>query len=196
MENLKNIEKSYDRLAKDWARAFSGEHDHKPMDQQVLQRFVNEMCGKGSVLDLGCGPGNTSRILKDCGLDICGLDLSENLVSEARLMHPDIRFEKGNMLALPFTDDSVAGIVSFYSIIHFSDEQVITAFREMFRVLSPGGSLLMTYHIGEETLHIDEFLDTSVDLDFRYFSTSFIKSKLVVWIRIYRNTGKRSVSGN
>ena len=66
----------------------------------------------------------TTRYLKDLGIDISGLDLSEKKIKQARTLHPEINFRKGNILDLEFDNDSMAGIVAFYAIVHFSDEQV------------------------------------------------------------------------
>ena len=48
------------------------------------------------------------------------------------------------------------------------------AFREVYCVLLPGGLFLFTCHIGEEILHIDEFLGVQCDIDFMFFPTDFI----------------------
>jgi SAM-dependent methyltransferase len=48
------------------------------------------------------------------------------------------------------------------------------ALREVFRVLQPGGIFLFTYHIGDETIHLDEFLGKKIDIDFIFFRTDFI----------------------
>ncbi len=93
-------------------------------------------------------------------------------------MHPEIHFRKGNILALEFENDSIAGVVAFYAIVHFTEEQVGLAFREVFRVLQPGGIFLFTYHVGEGSIHLDEFLGRKIDLDFMFFSTDFISSCL------------------
>ena len=82
------------------------------------------------------------------------------------------------MLKLEFENDSIAGIVAFYAIVHFTKEQAGIAFREVFRVLQPGGIFLLTYHIGEQTIHLDEFLGKKVDIDFMFFTTDFIFSCL------------------
>ncbi|UCH20825.1 MAG: class I SAM-dependent methyltransferase, partial [Deltaproteobacteria bacterium] len=91
---------------------------------------------------------------------------------------PEIHFQKGNILEFEFENDSIAGVVAFYAIVHFTEEQVGIAFREVFRVLQPGGIFLFTYHIGEETIHLDEFLGKKVDIDFMFFTTDFIFSCL------------------
>jgi SAM-dependent methyltransferase len=46
-----------------------------------------------------------------------------------------------------FEDESIAGIIAFYAAVHFSKEQVAKAFREIFRVLQPGGVFLFTSFI-------------------------------------------------
>ena len=103
------------------------------------------------------------------------MDISGEMVKQARSLFPDIRFQKGNMLHLGCDDDSIAAAVSFYSIVHCTKEEVGTVFGEVFRVLQPGGVFLFTYHIGDETLHIDSFLDKKVDIDFMFFTTACIR---------------------
>jgi ubiquinone/menaquinone biosynthesis C-methylase UbiE len=177
-QDLKRIERAYDTVAKEYAEAFSGEHEKKPMDREILRRFSREIGDGRPVWDLGCGPGQTAEYLKDLGVEISGLDLSEKLLEQARAMHPGIRFRRGNILELDFEDGSVAGAVAFYAIVHFTGEQVAAAFREVFRVLKPGGIFLLAYHVGEETIRVTEFLGRKIDVDFMFFATGFISGCL------------------
>lgn len=177
-QDLNKIESMYDAVAKEWAEEFSGEHEKKPKDQEMLLRFSQEIGDRRPVWDFGCGPGNTAKYLSNLGVEISGLDLSEKILEQARAVHPEINFRKGNILDLEFENDSIAGVAAFYAIVHFTKEQAGTAFREVFRVLQPGGIFLFTYHIGEETLHIDEFFGKNVDIDFMFFTADFIFSCL------------------
>ena len=177
-QNLRKVEKVYNKIAKEYAEAFLGEHEKKPKDREILRRFSQEIGDRRPVWDIGCGPGQTARYLKDLGTEISGLDLSEKILEQARKIHLDIPFRKGNILELEFENDSIAGVVAFYAIVHFTGEQVRTAFREVFRVLQPGGIFLFTYHIGEDTIHIEEFLGRKIDIDFMFFTTDFIFSCL------------------
>jgi ubiquinone/menaquinone biosynthesis C-methylase UbiE len=178
VQNLNKIENLYDTVAKEYAEAFSGEHEKKPKDREILDRFSQEIGDRRPVWDFGCGPGQTTKYLKYLGIEISGLDLSEKILEQARTIHPEISFRKGNILDLDFDDDSIAGVVAFYAIVHFTEEQVGTAFREIFRVLHPGGIFLFTYHIGDETIHLDEFLGKKVDIDVMFFTADFIFSCL------------------
>lgn len=173
-QDLNKIAGVYDTVAWEYSEAFSGEHEKKPKDREILHRFVHEIGKRRPVWDLGCGPGQTARYLKDLGIEISGLDLSERLLEQARKAHPDIDFRKGNILDLEFENDSIAAAISFYAIVHFTHQQVGAAFCEVLRVLQPGGLFLFTYHIGDETMRIEEFLGRKIDIDFMFFTTDFI----------------------
>lgn len=180
--NLNHIETMYAAIAEEWAVTFAGEHEKKPKDREMLARFRQLMGNRKPVWDFGCGPGNTARYLKDLGMEISALDLSEAMLEQARTLHPDIHFRKGDIISLDFKDETIAGVVAFYAIIHFTEEQVGAAFREVFRVLKPGGLFFFTYHVGEGTIHLDEFLGRKISIDVMLFDTASIS-------RILRKSG-------
>ena len=173
-QNVNKIESLYDSVSKEYAEAFSGEHEKKPMDQEILYRFSQAIGNKRPVWDFGCGPGHTTQYLKNLNIEASGLDLSKRIIEQARIIHPDIHFKKGNILELEFANDSIGAVLAFYVIVHFTEDQVIKAFSEIYRVLKPGGIFLFTYHIGEETIHLDEFLGKEIDINFMLFNTDFI----------------------
>lgn len=177
-QNTNKIACVYDKVAKEYADKFCGEHEKKPKDIEVLNRFSKEIAGRKPIWDFGCGPGQTARYLANLGLEISGLDLSEELITQARMINPGVTFRKGNILDLEFENASIAGIVAFYAFVHFSREQIRHAFCEIFRVLQPGGLFLFTYHIGEKTMHLYEFLGKPVEIDFMFFSTDFISASI------------------
>jgi SAM-dependent methyltransferase len=168
----------YDAVAREYAERFADELAHKPLDRELLSRFASEVSGCGEVYDLGCGPGQTTAFLNDLGISVRGLDLSAELVREARQRHPDIEFEQGDMLALPCADSSLAGVVAFYAIVHLSPAMLRRALEEMYRVLRPGGRLLLAFHIGEGSIHVDEFLGRAVSLDFVFFNPQNVAGEL------------------
>jgi SAM-dependent methyltransferase len=173
-QNPNKVAGVYDTVAMEYAEKFCGEHEKKPLDREILYRFSQKVAGKKPIWDFGCGPGHTAQYLRSLGIEISGLDLSEKLIAQANIIHAGITFRQGNILDLEFENESIAGIVAFYAIVHFSQEQVEKAFREIFRVLRPGGIFLFTYHIGEGAIHLDEFLGKNVDIDFMFFNTNFI----------------------
>lgn len=75
-------------------------------------------------------------------------------------------------------DNSYGGIAAFYSIIHIPRSSVVTALRELKRVLRPKGWLLLTFHVGQQVNHLDEWFGEKVTLDFIFFETKEMKSYL------------------
>ncbi|MBM4044838.1 MAG: methyltransferase domain-containing protein [Planctomycetes bacterium] len=164
----------YDAVAREYAEKFSDEMSKKPKDRDMLARFAREVQGRGLVCDMGCGPGQTAIHLSGLGVKVCGLDISHPMLVEARRLHRHLEFVQGDMLSLPLADNSLAGIIAFYAIVHFPPETLARAFREMARALSPDGWLLLTFHIGNETIHVEEFLGKRVPMDFVFFPTQAV----------------------
>jgi ubiquinone/menaquinone biosynthesis C-methylase UbiE len=82
------------------------------------------------------------------------------------------------MLSLPFDDSSLGGIAAFYSVIHIPRPQLPAVFTEMWRVVRPGGAVLIAFHLGDEDRHINDWWDTPVSLDFCFFRLSEIEGPL------------------
>lgn len=175
---LRSIRESYDRLADEYTLRIAGELDHKPFDREILNRFATEVAGRGEVCDLGCGPGHVARYLHQAGATVFGLDLSPQMVLQARRLNPDIPFREGNMLALDLPGGALAGIAAFYAIVNTPKESLPTVFSEMKRVLQPGGLLLLAFHVGDEALRLPELWGRPISMDFFLFQTSAVRRQL------------------
>lgn len=145
------------------------ELEGKPLDRELLDRFAGCVREVGPVGDVGCGPGQVARYLHDRGVTVVGIDLSDAMVAAACRLNPGIEFRQGDMTALDLPDGTWAGIVCFYSIIHIPRDQVVAALQELRRLLRPGGLLLLTFHIGADVVHRDEWWGHAVDVDFLLF---------------------------
>jgi SAM-dependent methyltransferase/ribosomal protein S18 acetylase RimI-like enzyme len=175
------LQSSYDRVAQEYAGRFRDEMDKKPFDRKMLDWLAEKAGGSGLFCDLGCGPGQIAGYLRGRGAQACGIDLSAEMVRQARRLNPEIPFQQGDMRALSEVEDNTyGGIAAFYSIIHIPRPSVVEVLREMKRVLRSRGALLLTFHIGEKTLHLDEWLGEEVSLDFHFFETEEMKGYLGV----------------
>jgi SAM-dependent methyltransferase len=70
------------------------------------------------------------------------------MIDLARAAHPELRFEVGSMDALGplgIADGSLGAVLSRYSIIHLSPEQLPAVTAEFGRILAPGGHLLLSF---------------------------------------------------
>ncbi len=173
-----DVQQSYDQVAEEYVSRIFHELEHKPLDRELLDRFAKAVQGSGLVADIGCGPGHVTRYLYERGVNVLGIDLSPHMVEQARRYNPGIEFRQGNMMSLDVADESWAGIVAFYSIIHIPREKVISALQEFRRVLRPNGLLLLSFHQGEETVHLDEWWGKKVSIDFEFFQISEMEAYL------------------
>jgi len=108
---------AYESVAEQYAENVTPASE-KPFDVEILERFAARLGGQGPVWDLGCGPGDVTRLLHGMGVNVVGVDLSTEMLNQARRLHPGPRFEEGELFGLAAEDASLAGIVSFYALIH------------------------------------------------------------------------------
>jgi ubiquinone/menaquinone biosynthesis C-methylase UbiE len=169
-----DVEGSYDLVADEYVRNVYDELRHKPLDRELLDKFADQVRGAGQVCDLGCGPGQIARYLHERNVDVCGVDLSAAMVERAGRLNPGIAFTVGDMRRLSVSDNSWAGIAAFYAIVNLSPDEVALAASEIQRVLRPGGLLLMSFHIGDDIRHLDEWWGHAVSIDFHFYRAEAI----------------------
>jgi SAM-dependent methyltransferase len=152
-----------------------------PIDQSLIEAFV-ELVKRQSihqVADVGCGPGRAAAFMADRGLDVVGVDISEAMLAIARSAHPHIKFEEGQLDALPFETGMLAGAVCWYSVIHTPPDRLVEAFHELSRVLIPGGYLLLAFQAEDEPLHRADAYDTKLPLTSYRHSVQQVAAHLV-----------------
>lgn len=99
------------------------------------------------VLDVGCGLGGSARYLADeFDCQVMGLDLTDEYVQVARALaklvglESRVEFEQGSALALPFEERSFDIVWTEHAQMNIDDKD--TFYRQMFRVLKPGGQFV------------------------------------------------------
>jgi SAM-dependent methyltransferase len=106
-----------------------------------------------AALDVGCGEGRFARMLKAEGMAVVGLDPTPELIAAARARDPESTYIEGRAEALPFEDETFDLVVSYLSLIDIEDFR--TALREMVRVLTQNGSLLIANLTGMNTARVE-----------------------------------------
>jgi ubiquinone/menaquinone biosynthesis C-methylase UbiE len=109
-----------------------------------------ELCDSDQVLDLGCGTGVLTRMIADrlsakAGGYATGIDAAGKMIHLARKRRGDdrCRFEPAAAEELPFEDESFDAVVSSLFFHHIELDLKLKAFQEAFRVLRPGGKLVV-----------------------------------------------------
>lgn len=98
----------------------------------------------GRALDVGCGSGGNSAAVRDLGWDVVAVDLSPASLEAARARGLDAR--SADARHLPFPDASFDLVLSTDAWEHVEEDDLVAS--EAYRVLRPGGRLLVTVPAG------------------------------------------------
>lgn len=171
---LRAARAAYDTVAADYADRLRHRLDDEPFERAMLAAYAEIVRASGvpgPVADVGCGPGRITAHLHALGLeDVFGIDLSPGMIAVARRDHPGLRFREGTLADLDIADETLGGVVAWYSIIHTPPEGQPAALAEFHRVLAPGGHLLLAFQVGDEPFHATEVYGHQVALDFHRLS--------------------------
>jgi 2-polyprenyl-3-methyl-5-hydroxy-6-metoxy-1,4-benzoquinol methylase len=121
---------------------FSAKHAN-----QLARELVDMAKPQGLILDVGCGNGDLLRALNKRGLPVAGVDSSPVSIEAARRALPDVpedHLRVGTFVAIPFADASVDTVALIEVVEHVLDGDLSDLFRELARVVRPGGSLFIT----------------------------------------------------
>jgi cyclopropane fatty-acyl-phospholipid synthase-like methyltransferase len=95
------------------------------------------------VLDLGSAGGAMTHFASTFGCRAVGLDAEPAAVETATRTFPSLRFELADVTALPFSDESFDKAVAADLVEHLADADLVRMLAEVFRVLVPGGTLVV-----------------------------------------------------
>ena len=133
-----------------WYREWFGEeylelYSHRDRAEAERQAdFVEAQLGDRTpraVLDLACGAGRHTDVLRERGYRVLGIDLSLILLAQ----RPDLPRVAGDMRALPFVGESFDWVLNFFtSFGYFEHEREnFRVLEEVVRILVPGGRFLI-----------------------------------------------------
>src|SRR5512133_161269 len=110
------------------------------LDQRWRRATVHAVVEPGDrVLDAACGTGDLAIVAAKAGATVTGLDFSEKMLQRARRKKPDLEWIQGDLLALPFEDDTFDAATVGFGVRNVSD--LPGSIAELRRVLRPGGRL-------------------------------------------------------
>lgn len=131
-------------VAQAFGRAAQTYHQHAELQRLCGERlagFARKQQGQ-NVLDAGCGPGWFSQRWREAGNKVTALDLSAEMLEQARSLQTADRYQTGDIEALPFTDPQFDLCWSNLAVQWCSDLRL--ALTELHRVALPGGQVLFS----------------------------------------------------
>lgn len=111
-----------------------------PLWRAATVRAVDPRPGE-RILDVAAGTGTSSASLARSGAQVVALDFSPGMIAEGRRRYPKIEFIEGDAEKLPFADDTFDAVTISFGLRNVEHPKVALA--EMYRVLKPGGRLVV-----------------------------------------------------
>ena len=155
------------RVVKEYFRHFS----------ILLPTLLDHLPRDGPIIEAGSGLGFWVALLNEAGHEVWGLDRSDPALELARRTFPDLRFDRGDVLELPYEDRTLAGYVSFGVAEHFR-EGPQAVLREAARVLRRGGVLYLTVPWISPLRRVQPFRPTAVPHDSEFYQYFFGRTEL------------------
>jgi len=121
-----------------------------------VRRFASFARRDDLVLDVGCGPANDLRVLRDAGLHPVGMDLSLGALSEARILLPRHPLVFADFEDPPFIDRSFGGLWMSGAFAHLPRDRWRDTLARLLRLIG-SGPVYFTCHRGKADL--DRFND-------------------------------------
>jgi len=104
-----------------------------------------------SIMEVGCGAGAFLYTLYQDGYDVTGVDYSQKLINISQLVMPNAHFERAEAASLPYPDESLDVVLSVGVFLYFPElDYAEKALSEIYRVLKPGGRVVITGLPNEE----------------------------------------------
>jgi ubiquinone/menaquinone biosynthesis C-methylase UbiE len=134
------IRKHYDTVA-DTYDAHYDHHRGRKYHTLLSKHLLDALPAGGNLLDIGCGTGLfVEKYIRNGGSAI-GLDISQGMVSKARIRCDTCEFVVGTGERLPFADGTFDAISSVLVFSYVKDPDAMLA--EVYRVLEPGGTVAL-----------------------------------------------------
>lgn len=181
----RHLSKIIDQFSKQ-AAPFAELHIH--MDAMELLLEMSGVRKDDTVLDVACGPGLVACEFAPLASHVTGIDITEAMIEKARALGGEknlgnVEWVCGNASPLPFTDGSYSLVITRYSFHHFLDPE--KALREMIRVCSPGGRVMVAdVCVGEEHSEVYDAMEKLRDASHVHaltepeFTNMFVRSGL------------------
>jgi len=135
----------------DWSKIEPKEREYwSTPSKDVFQfMFYLKQRGQKKVYDLGCGIGRNLFFLINMGFDVYGSDYSLDAVVEVNhhleeMKYPN-RVKHESMTEITEPDESYDAVIAYNVVYHACLLDMAKALKNIYRILKPSGSLLITF---------------------------------------------------
>ncbi|CAM1357763.1 class I SAM-dependent methyltransferase [Tenacibaculum xiamenense] len=118
-------------------------NETRKADKFLTERLIHHLkpVNYELYLDIGCGTGNYTSELQTKGMNLIGIDPSEQMLSKAKSLNDNVDWRVGSSEKTGLSENSIDGIVATLTIHHWSDLE--SGFKELSKILKTNGRIVI-----------------------------------------------------
>lgn len=120
--------------------------DKRRREDAALREFIADI--SGTVLDIPVGTGHFLPLYKSLGMNVIGMDVSSEMMDQAKMKAPEIDFLYGDVLQIPLPDLSVDVAVCIRLLSLIDTHEMVLAIKELGRAASQ--AVIFSLKVGKE----------------------------------------------
>ncbi len=145
---------------------------------RIEKNIISELTGslhRDKILEIGCGTGHWTEYFNEEGFDVTAIDVSEPMLKIAAAKKINASFVRADANHIPISSESYSYAASITMLEFVDDRDLVLS--EIFRILKPGGYLILGCLNGSSILGKDKDKD-SIFREANFFSIEELKNKL------------------
>ncbi|MCD4653513.1 class I SAM-dependent methyltransferase [bacterium] len=160
-------------------------HEIFPANQKLIDYLTDYLQPKATILDIGCGNGQTAGSLTKIGFKVVGSDIDESMIVHARLLWSNTHFQVLDMQHIESLKQTFRCIYCVGNVISYLPNRDKESFiRKVYSMLEPGG------------LWISQFVnwDAIVKVKHHEFPEKHLKNRAISFYREYTDISRNTVA--
>jgi len=177
--NSKDLKETYNIIAKDWTR----DHKDDTWFFEGTNAFLSMLKPGVKILDVGCGSGLKSKMIKDRGFQVDAFDFSEEMITIAKESYPDINFSVFDIYDLDKWQGAYDAIFAQAVLLHIPKKDIEKILNLMILKLNKNGLLYVAVKEVKDDAVEEKIIKESdygyeYERFFSYYSVEEIKNLL------------------
>lgn len=130
-----NLKDTYNRIAQDW----HNDHNQDGWWCAGTDKYISMFKSGDLILDAGCGSGVKAKYLSNRGLNVIGIDISDNLLEIAKKEVPTAKFVQMDMKDVDRLNEKFDGVFAQASLLHIAKKDIRNVLVNLIKVLKNDG---------------------------------------------------------
>ena len=165
---------AYNKIATYYAKV-----SESRINTDQINKFLSYIDPGGYILDVGCAAGRDSAYMIKNGYQVLGIDVSKELLKQARIYHPEVETKLMDMRKINLPDSLFDGVWAQASLMHLRRNEVEEVIKALNHILKVGGILHIQVKKGVGQAWVKEERSAGLERFYTYFKEGEMENILI-----------------